>query len=302
MSLSSSLKVCATCAVRTTKLVRQFCGNAEFSKENDDISRFPEWMGAVEYETRSNFSHIRVRHRGPIRSLIFVEPSGTEQFESSVDMRNLHVPYASYLINSLSTLLLNPAPDRVLILGLGGGSMLHFYQKYFSNTYLDIVEIDAAVVDVAKQFFNVKENSITKIFTMDAFDFLAKSTNRYHAIYVDAFLNTKLTERADEITSRLKHPRFLLTLRSHLSENGSVAFNLLKSSGTYKRDLHMLTDIFPSVYSISSPESGNLAALASLDENSFKEEFLQSQAEKLDRKIALYFSFKQVASLMKTVY
>ncbi len=285
--------------MRTMKMVQQTCDDVERSFASDDISRFPEWMGAVIYETQSNFSHIRVRHRGPIRSLIFVEPSGTEQFESSMDVNNLHVPHATYLVNSLMTLLLKPVQKRVLILGLGGGSMVHFYQRYFPKTHLDVVEIDAGVVNVAKEFFGVRETNTTTIFTMDAFDFLAKSRNRYDTIYVDAFLNTKLTANADEITGRLKNSDFLQNLNSHLTENGAVAFNLLKSNGTHKTELSAMRKIFANVYGLSNPGSGNLAAIASTDKNPPDQRTLNRRAEQLDGNISLYFSFKKILSLMK---
>lgn len=38
------------------------------------------------------------------------------------------------------------SPSRILILGLGGGSMVHYFQRYYKDANVDVVEIDSQVL------------------------------------------------------------------------------------------------------------------------------------------------------------
>jgi len=62
-----------------------------------------------------------------VRTLVFVRDNGEEFVESMVNLRRPHellLPYSRFM---LASYLLQSGQQRVLIAGLGGGGMVHFY-------------------------------------------------------------------------------------------------------------------------------------------------------------------------------
>ena len=53
----------------------------------------------------------------------------------------------------LSALFVNPAPRSMLIIGLGGGTLPRTLRQVVPDTQIDVVEIDPAVVRVARRYF-----------------------------------------------------------------------------------------------------------------------------------------------------
>src|SRR5262249_29145201 len=75
----------------------------------------------VELEEKSQCSRIRVTKEQSVRTLWFVRESGEALIESQVNLDKPHellVPYTRYMFGSY---LLRPKPEKVLIVGLGGG-------------------------------------------------------------------------------------------------------------------------------------------------------------------------------------
>ena len=53
----------------------------------------------------------------------------------------------------LGALYLEPEPHRILIIGLGGGTLPRALERLLPEAQIDVVEIDPAVVRVAQQYF-----------------------------------------------------------------------------------------------------------------------------------------------------
>lgn len=58
----------------------------------------------------------------------------------------------------MGALYLKPAPSKVLVIGLGGGTLPSALFRALPETDFDIVEIDPAVVRVAKKILRVSAN------------------------------------------------------------------------------------------------------------------------------------------------
>jgi spermidine synthase len=99
-----------------------------------------------------------------------------------------------------------PGPGRMLLLGLGGGSIAKSYAG--SGWSVDAVEIDPVVVDVAHRYFGL-EPSDCRISTMDARRYLTSRSDTYDLIVLDAFGSSSIPfhlvseESFDLIASRL---------------------------------------------------------------------------------------------------
>src|SRR5690625_3575841 len=63
-----------------------------------------------------------------------------------------------------SALLANPDPKSILIIGLGGASLPNALHKVLPETVIDSVELDPAVVRVAKRYFGYTPGARQRVF------------------------------------------------------------------------------------------------------------------------------------------
>src|SRR5688572_13873288 len=91
---------------------------------------------------------------------------------------NLKDPTALRLIYSRYASLgftFRPDAKKMLIIGLGGGSIPKKVQKEFPHMEIDAVEIDPEVIKMAKDFFHVKENKLLRLHAQDGRLFMART-------------------------------------------------------------------------------------------------------------------------------
>ena len=122
------------------------------------------------------------------RHLLFVSESGVEQLQSTIDLQNPGELQVAYTKTLFASLLFKEPQKRMLVIGLGGGGMIRFVDENFSETTIEAVEIDPAVVRIAAEYFETKPKPGVVIHTEDAFNFLARPQEPFDAIYLDAFL------------------------------------------------------------------------------------------------------------------
>ncbi|MCH8105521.1 MAG: hypothetical protein IIC58_08475 [Proteobacteria bacterium] len=121
-------------------------------------------------------------------------------------------------------LLFIPEPENILLLGTGGGSLVHFLCFHYPNSHLSAVDIDADLVKIMHQKMLLpKANSLLAYVIDDADHYLRTCTKRFDLILVDIFAGTQ-------------SPGWLLELPSMsqfytlLSDQGAIAYNLLIES------------------------------------------------------------------------
>lgn len=249
--------------------------------------------GALEFETRSEFSHIRVRRTGQIRQLIFVRDTGDEVIESAVDLEHperLQVPYTRSMFASH---LFVAEPKRVLIVGLGGGGMVHFLKHHQPELVIDAVEIDPAVVKVAEDFFNIKTEGKVTIHAADGLKYLADTEHRYDVIYMDAFLKPSELTDSTGAPLKLKTVDFYMSVQKKLTDAGVVVFNLNTHNQT-RQDLATLRNAFGRIYTFRVPKALNLVVVATSNAKGIPTGQLLRQATVLDKQFKTEFSFAQM--------
>ncbi|CAM1334841.1 spermidine synthase [Tenacibaculum aestuariivivum] len=80
--------------------------------------------------------------------------------------------------------------DSILLLGLGGGSIITSLIKKFNyEGKIDAVEIDKKIIDIAKNEFNLLDFKNLKIIHTDAFNFVKNLNPQYNLIIVDVFID-----------------------------------------------------------------------------------------------------------------
>jgi spermidine synthase len=78
---------------------------------------------------------------------------GGEAIQSAMRIDDPFALALDYTRCMMAFLLFHPEPRRVLMIGLGGGSLAKFVYKHLRRTSIRVVELDAAVVAAARQHF-----------------------------------------------------------------------------------------------------------------------------------------------------
>ena len=125
-------------------------------------------------------------------------------------------------------LLLRPAgsggkhwPRTALLIGLGAASIPRFLYRFRPRTAQTIVEIDAAVIAVAQQYFKLPpEGARMRIEIGDGSDYVVASDRQFDLIIVDGFDAKGRAGALDQLP-------FYCNCQARLSERGLLAVNLL---------------------------------------------------------------------------
>ncbi|MEZ6067294.1 MAG: fused MFS/spermidine synthase [Planctomycetaceae bacterium] len=251
-------------------------------------------FGPVVHEVRSNYSHIRVREAGTIRTMSFVRDSGEEVIESQVNFRRrdeLRVPYTQYMFLNY---LYQPEPKRVLIVGLGGGAMVHWLKATDPEVTVDVLEIDPQVVDIASRYFDVRTGGNIRVLTADAFEFFQEPGDKYDVIYMDAFLKPSEATDSTGVPLALKTDEFYQQLKDRLTEQGVVVFNL-NQHRELKEDVAAIRAAFPQVDVYRPTTAHGVIVVADTADEAHSPRDLLQRAGELDRRFRTTFSFRLLA-------
>lgn len=253
----------------------------------------PSTLEEKELEVKSEFSRIVIRRRGNLRSLFFVREGGMEALESKLDLGRPHrllLPYTQYMFASY---LVRPQPERVLIVGLGGGAMVHFLKHHDPDLGIDVVEIDPVVVKIAAKYFAVTSEGKVKIILQDAARYLTTTQERYDVIYMDAFLKPSAETDDTGVPLRLTTIEFFKSMQKRLKPGGAVVFNLHLHGGT-EDSLADVRSAFPQVYVFEVSHRLSLAVVGSLAKEREELSALRLRAKQLDGRFRTNFSFEKL--------
>ncbi len=163
---------------------------------------------------------------------------GSDFIQSAMNLMAPQALTLYYLQFMLASLLFNPAPKRVWVLGLGGGSLIRFFQHYLPETQVDVVELNPHVIDVAKRYFLLEETANVHIHCMDAVEFVREKKTVVDMIFVDIATKTGLPKP-------LYLNAFYRNCLKALKKKGVFAFNMLSHSDRELQKLiKRLRDIF----------------------------------------------------------
>jgi spermidine synthase len=249
------------------------------------------------YRAASPYSKILVKDRGNIRSLYFVRKDGTLATETSIDKRKPWRLILSYSRFMFVHLLFSDNPRQGLLIGLGGGGMVHFLNYHYPRFRLDLVEIDPVVARIAKQYFLIKENAGNRVYAEDGFRFIARVRKTYDVIYTDAFIKNIQATDSTGVPLNLKTRNYYKNLKKKIRYGGTAVFDL-HNSNHLKEDIRFINSFFPNVYVFKVPNRGNVVVAASTLKRRFTRGELLNRAHVLDRKIKKGFSFTDILKAM----
>jgi predicted membrane-bound spermidine synthase len=154
---------------------------------------------------------------------------------------------------------------RVAIIGLAGGTIAHQFTKLYGPIPIDGVEIDPAIVDVGRKYFNMTESNL-HVYTQDGRPFLATTQENYDVVAIDAF-------QQPYIPFQLTTREFFTEIRSHLSLTGVVALNTGHTANDFRlvqAFVNTMSAVFPNVYVFNVPNTFNSEIVATMQPTSLQ--------------------------------
>lgn len=210
-----------------------------------------------------------------LRTLRFGEGGARQSVVKPGDPDHLELRYARVMPLGLA---LVERPRRVLIVGLGGGTIPSFLHKHFPKIVIDVVEIDADVVDVARRFFEFREDATMHAHVDDGRRFIERRRHLYDIIFLDAF-------GSDSIPYSLATREFLQAVRKSLTPGGVVVGNVWSrhSNRLYDSMVRTYQDVFAELYIVDVPGVGNKILLALPDKRKIGKVELTRRAAEISR-------------------
>jgi spermidine synthase len=142
--------------------------------------------------------------------------------QSAMDLKDpfsSHIRYPDYMQLAMA---IKPDAKRVLVIGLGGATITKRFWHDYPGVSVDTVEIDPAVVDIARKYFALPTDSRIRVVTEDGRRFVQTTRNRYDIVVVDAYY-------ADALPFHLTTTEFFREVKARLAPDGVVAYNVIGS-------------------------------------------------------------------------
>ncbi len=209
----------------------------------------------VLFEKESAYNTVVVTEDDQGLRTLWFEKGGTRQSVVKVDdPDHLELKYARVMPVGLAFV---EAPKRVLVVGLGGGTIPTFLHEHFPKMQIDAVDIDPVVVEAAKKFFGFREDETMRAYVEDGRRFIARSPGRYDVIFLDAF-------GSDNIPYALATREFLQLVRRALTPEGVVVANVWSrySNPLYDSMVRTYQDTFEELYVFDVRGAGNKILIA----------------------------------------
>lgn len=124
-----------------------------------------------------------------------------------------------YTRTMLAALLWCPRPDRIGIVGLGGGSQVKFLHRHLAGARLEVVENHPGVIALRREFGVPDDDARLQVAHDDGARFIAARPGRYDLLLVDGYDDRGIPEA-------LATPAFHSACRDALRPGGAMASNL----------------------------------------------------------------------------
>lgn len=135
--------------------------------------------------------------------------------------------------------------DKVLILGLGGGTVVKLLRKYWPNAKITGVDIDPVMVEMGEKYLGLDKSDV-EVVIEDAYEYVrisSETKRKFDLVLVDLYVG-------DEFPEKFESEKFLRCLKKIIAEGKVAIFNRLyygEKRGEAVRFLKKLEKIFNKV-------------------------------------------------------
>ena len=162
----------------------------------------------------------------------------------------------AYTRKMMAFLLFHPDPRRILLLGLGGGSLAKFCYRHLPDSKLTVIEIDPNVIALREEFEVPDDDGRFRVLEDDAVGYVARRAPRQDVILIDACDRYGLAPA-------LGASDFYANVKRRLSLQGVFVMNLCGDPNECASHFARIQGVFgPCVLTLPAREDGNLIVLA----------------------------------------
>ena len=183
-----------------------------------DIINKKTFNDIVLFEKKSDFHNIKVVENEVGRFIHYKDTYQAGFINTQFYKGNL--PYINYFTIPY---LVNPDIRNILLIGFGTGKIVKDFEKLFDSLeFIDIVDIEENIFDIAKDFFDFKKSDKMQFYLQDGIVYLRENKKKYDLIVVDVASD-------DGIDDRFLSQEYIDLVKKSLSEKGLFVSNLCSS-------------------------------------------------------------------------
>jgi len=196
------------------------------------------------HKERSLYRDITVYEEAGTRCMRFTRRLSARQ--TCVSLKNRDQLVFNYTKMVLGALYLNPNPQKVLIIGVGGGTLPTTLSSMFLTAKIHAIEIDPAVIRVAKKYFDFKPGKNITVFEEDGRVFVKRAMKKgykYDLVILDAFDHEYIPEH-------LLTKEFLEEVKKTILPGGVLAANTWATSNLYDHESVTYESVFGKFFNL----------------------------------------------------
>lgn len=147
--------------------------------------------------------------------------------------------------------------NRVLILGVGGGTVIRLLKTLIHPCHMIGIELNPVHLEIARKFFGVIKSNHLKLIQDDAIDWIKSYTGEPFDLIIEDLFGDDSGEPVRVIDL---DKRWFLTLTKHLSKNGILVVNTINIRHLKKCAFfhdNVINNTFKSAYRFSLPTYEN---------------------------------------------
>jgi spermidine synthase len=205
----------------------------------------------------------------------------TESVSNLLDPDDLPLRYAQVM--TIATVYAE-TPRKILMLGLGGGSISTYLGRFMPEAAITTVEIDPGVISAAKNYFGLRETERMHYRAGDGRVFLTRSNELYDLILLDAY-------RGGYVPFHLLTREFYTLVKRRLAPGGAAAFNVHDGSKLYASTVKTLGEVFAAV-DLFPTGRGEVIAVATA--SSINTQVLEERAAELQKRYGFRFPLPKI--------
>ena len=210
----------------------------------------PSWARAVELRAQlldESYPKPFVIDDGKSRFLYF----NVRLMQSEMSLKAPYDLALRYTQKMMACLLFQPRPKRLMLIGLGGGSLVKFCHRRLPGTQITAIELNPAVIAFRDAFLVPPDDDRLSVIEADGAEYLAQAEKGIDILLVDAFDKTGF---APSLANR----EFFENAFEKLAGNGVLVINLAGEKESYAGLIGEAMQAFDEqVIVISVPDDGN---------------------------------------------
>jgi spermidine synthase len=193
---------------------------------------------------------VYISERHGVRSLHI----GSDTVQSSMRLARPNDLELSYTRSMMGFLLFMPPPPKVLMIGLGGGSLAKFIFHRSPDSRIQAVEVNPRVVAIARQSFHVPpDDERFEIVIGDGAEHVQRTDVSADVVLVDGY-------EADAHVEELASDAFYAACRHRLAPGGIMVVNLWGGDKLFYTLTKRIEDAFPAgTLCLPAERPGNVA-------------------------------------------